>query len=347
MMNNKDLLLEAHKINYQLRSSFFYNKLIEYHTYEFPEIINRLLPMETNYSWADSKGWGITDTAFHLIEKSQLHFIQVFCHPRLLREHPTLSAYYRNVSALSQKSVHYLAGIDVKKCEDYDNTGNINQAQSLALSCLYNTHISIVIDNALQGFEEKHIRGMLFASTGAQIDGSWRNRIGDEAEKVVRKMLIRGAIERNQLSAFLLKDNIGGVERYIEGHTAELDGRVDEFRGFMLNNQRSILFSSEPDLSLLDKDGKTIAVIEVKGGSDPAGALERYGAAKKSFEEAFRQNEKVKTILVASCITHEVETRITSDPTIHEYHNLTELMTIDESKTKFLNHIFKEIMKCQ
>lgn len=159
-------------------------------------------------------------------------------------------------------------------------------------------------------------------------------------------MLIRGAIERNLLTAFLLRDNMGGVERYIEGHSAAQVERMDEFRGFMLSNQRSVLFSSEPDLSLLGEDGNTMAVIEVKGGSDPAGALERYGAAKKSFEEAFRQNEQVKTILVASCITTEVENRINSDPTIHEYHNLTELMTVDEVKVAFLEHIFNDIMEC-
>lgn len=185
-----ELLIEAHKINYQLRSSFFYNKLIEYHTYEFPEIVNRLLPMEAQYSWTNSRTWGITETAFQIIERSNLHLIQVFCHPRLLREHSTLSAYYRNVAALSQKSVHYLASVDVKKYENHDNTRDLNEEQALALSTLYNTHISIIIDNALQGFEEKHIKGLLFASTGAQIDGSWRNRIGEEAERVVRKCLL-------------------------------------------------------------------------------------------------------------------------------------------------------------
>lgn len=65
----------------------------------------------------------------------------------------------------------------------------------------------------------------------------------------------------------------------------------------------------------------------MKGGADPAGALERYGAAKKSFEEAFRRNSQVRTILVASCITSEVHTRIQNDSIISTYFNLTEILS--------------------
>ncbi len=64
-----------------------------------------------------------------------------------------------------------------------------------------------------------------------------------------------------------------------------------------------------------------------KGGADPAGALEGYGAAQKSFEEACRRNPEVKAIVVASCITSQVHTCIQSDPTISSYFNLTEILS--------------------
>ncbi|MGF1673024.1 MAG: XcyI family restriction endonuclease, partial [Rivularia sp. (in: cyanobacteria)] len=89
--------------------------------------------------------------------------------------------------------------------------------------------------------------------------------------------------------------------------------------------------------SLLNNQGITVGVIEIKGGTDPAGALERYGAAKKSFEEALRINPEVKTILVASCITTEVNTRIENDSTISTYFNLTEVLT--EQKLQYKNFI--------
>lgn len=66
----------------------------------------------------------------------------------------------------------------------------------------------------------------------------------------------------------------------------------------MLSNHTSILFSSEPDISLLNNQGTTIGVIEVKGGADPAGALERYGAAKKSFEESLCSSLQSKPFLL-------------------------------------------------
>jgi XcyI restriction endonuclease len=114
----------------------------------------------------------------------------------------------------------------------------------------------------------------------------------------------------------------------------------DDCRAINLTNQTSILFSSEPDISLLDKQGSTVGVIEVKGGADPAGALERYGAAKKSFEESRRNNAQVKTILVASCITSEVQTRIQQDPTISLYFNLTEILSNPTISNQFMQNIF-------
>lgn len=348
MANNEEtklLLIEAHKINYRLRSTFFYRKLNEYHTYEFPETIYKLIPLSEEYDWTKYNEWGITNDALKQIQKSDLKLIQVFTHPRLIREHPILVAYYRNVAVLSQKSVNYLSGIPPLKFEN-GKQENITEIQAAALSQLFNEHISLIIETALEGFNNEHVKGLLFASTGAQIDGSWRNAIGVEAEKVVRTMLIKEAIDLSQLSAFILSDDNSGIERFNENRIAEQLDRFEKFRGFTLKNKKSVLFSSEPDISLIDTDGSTIAVIEIKGGTDPAGALERYGAAKKSFEEAIRNNVDVITLFVASCITPEVDNRVKQDQTIKDYFNLTAILTIEEAKEKFLECIFKKILKC-
>jgi hypothetical protein len=45
------LLLEANRLNYQLRSAFFYRKLKEYNTLAFPLMITRLFAVEHLYSW--------------------------------------------------------------------------------------------------------------------------------------------------------------------------------------------------------------------------------------------------------------------------------------------------------
>ena len=81
--SNKELLIEAHKINYRLRSTFFYRKLHEYKTLEFPTTITQLIPHSKQYNWVDFKGWGISESAFEIITKSDLDLIQVALRTKL------------------------------------------------------------------------------------------------------------------------------------------------------------------------------------------------------------------------------------------------------------------------
>jgi len=90
------LLREANRLNYRLRSAFFYRKLKEYNTLAFSQMITELLPIENLYNWDERENWDIGEDAFAYIKGHQhLHLIQVFCHPKLLREYPALLAYYR------------------------------------------------------------------------------------------------------------------------------------------------------------------------------------------------------------------------------------------------------------
>ncbi len=184
------------------------------------------------------------------------------------------------------------------------------------------------------------LQGILLTSTGAQIDGSWRNAIGEEAEKVMQRLLIKEAKERNLLAALIPRTS-HAVELYDPARLDEQLGHIENYRGILLTNRTTILFSSDPDVSLLNNAGATVCAIEVKGGTDPAGALERYGAAKKSFEEARRTAPSIITLLVASCITAEVHTRIRQDPAISAYYNLTEML--DEGSiayNRFMQQVF-------
>ncbi|MBN3906729.1 MAG: XcyI family restriction endonuclease [Nostoc sp. NMS1] len=340
--DEKALLLEANRINYRLRSTFFYRKLKEYNTLSFPQIIAELLSVEHLYSWDERKQWGIGEDAFnYIITHPELNLLQVFCHPKLLREHPRLLAYYRNIAVLSQKSVSYLVKIDVKKKEnDVYNTISLEPDQAIKLSILFNEHVTLIIDSSIQSFTERELHGLLLTSTGAQIDGSWRNAIGEEAEKVVQRLLVNEAKERNVLGAFISRVGTS-VEQFNLNKLEEQVSNIHKYRGILLINQTSILFSSEPDISLIAVNGTTVSVIEVKGGADPAGALERYGAAKKSFGEARRLSPDVPTILVASCITPEVHTRISQDALITSYYNLTELLSENSiSYDRFMNEVF-------
>lgn len=336
------LLLEANRLNYQLRSAFFYRKLKEYNTLAFPLMIAELFSIENLYNWDEHNSWAIGEDAFNYIKgHSDLRLIQVFCHPKLLREYSGLLAYYRNIAVLSQKAVRNLINIDVKKFEENSENRNLlTDIQAFSMARLFNTHISLIIDSSIQSLSKDELHGILLTSTGAQIDASWRNKIGEEAEKIVQRLLVKEAKERNLLSAFI--PNTGNTAIiYDSAQLEEQLGHVERYRGLLLTNQTSILFSSEPDISLLNKQGITVGVIEVKGGADPAGALERYGAAKKSFEESKRINPEVNTVLVASCITPEVRTRIQQDATISLYFNLTEMLSNPTVSDQFMQSIFE------
>lgn len=341
------LLAEANRINYRLRSTFFYRKIKEYDTLSLPGLVAALFPVGHLYSWEDRHSWGIGEDAFLYINGSpDFHLFQVFCHPKILREYPRILAYYRNVAVLSQKSVGYLvkAGISIAKIEkDTENRHFLTEAQSLTLSRLFNEHITLIVDSSLQSMTKEDLYGILIASTGAQIDGSWRNAIGEEAEKVVQRLLIKEVKERNLLAALIPKTG-QAAELYDPARIDEQLGHIESYRGILLANRTSILFSSDPDVSLLNRSGATVCALEVKGGADIAGALERYGAAKKSFEEVRRTAPGVATILVASCITPEVRTRIQQDPLISSYYNLTGLLSEDSTAFRdFTEEVFSHL----
>lgn len=179
----------------------------------------------------------------------------------------------------------------------------------------------------------------MLTSTGAQIDGAWRNAIGEEAEKVVQRLLVKEAVKRDLLIAFMPRFGTT-MERYDHDKFEEQLGNIGRYRGIQLSNQTSLLFSSEPDITLMGKSGLPWGVIEVKGGTDPAGALERYGAAKKSFESARKDAPGVKTILVAICITNEAKERISNDKMIDRFFNLTEIIKEKEAYSQFVELVF-------
>lgn len=86
-LDESSLLAEANRINYRLRSTFFYRKLKEYKTLSFSLKIEAILKIEHLYNWENWLDWRIGEDAFAYINKCDLQLIEVFCHPRLIREH--------------------------------------------------------------------------------------------------------------------------------------------------------------------------------------------------------------------------------------------------------------------
>lgn len=327
---------EANRINYSLRATFFYRKLRELGYLRIVKDIDKIVRQSRNYSWEDKKFWNITYNAWETIEKEKIDCIRVFAHPKILVEHPSLIRYYRNVAAIPLKGVQYLAFNVV----DFETNKKevLKYTDALKLAKLFNSHISAIIESTLSiNFED--IKSLMFSSAGATIDGSWRNKIGEEAEAMVKSYIIRFCLSENLIDSMIDRN------RAPEPFNEKLDyvANVLEYKGTKLKNQKSILFSSEPDIIFIDKSGQSIAVIEVKGGADPAGALERLGAIQKSFDQARRDNPGVKRILLACCITREMQARL--DNKVCDWiFNLTSIINDMDKRQEFLIKV-KEIIE--
>ncbi|MCP4113763.1 MAG: XcyI family restriction endonuclease [Desulfobacteraceae bacterium] len=181
----KRRLNEALQIDYRLRSTFFYRKLHDLGFRGFAEEIEKLISISDNFNWKDRYKWGISKIAWHILEQSAILPLALFAHPRVLQEQPKLSAYYRNVAVLPQKAVNKLAFTipDVEK-----GKSKLSAEKALILCQLYNSHSSLIVESATE-YTQKDIDALMCASAGAQINGSWLNRIGEEAELVTRKII--------------------------------------------------------------------------------------------------------------------------------------------------------------
>ena len=102
-----------------------------------------------------------------------------------------------------------------------------------------------------------------------------------------------------------------------------------------------MLFASDPDVSLYDASGAIVGVIEIKAGLDPAGALERLGAMLKSFENTLEEYPNAVTVLVASCITDEVEARLGASMSVRLKYITTEITSSESNQRKFANRMRK------
>lgn len=114
---------------------------------------------------------------------------------------------------------------------------------------------------------------------------------------------------------------------------------MDELTAFSLANGYQFKFESEPDISVLDPDGLLVGAIEVKGGLDPAGALERYGAAKKSFDAAKAINKNCMTLYLSGAVTKEVEKRIADDRSVWKWVDLSQVLTDGRVRERFLQDV--------
>jgi hypothetical protein len=232
----------------------------------------------------------------------------VFAHPALMMAHPATSLYYRGLCGLSIKAVKDYVGA-IESLEKSVAPRPLSRDKAVKMCGLYNLFISSIIVNSTNWSLENGNRTIL-ATLGITLDGTMRNRVGEIGEDRIRRMVVewlldRGLISKPELIRGALPDELP--------------------RHYELKNSFYMKFSSEPDIAF-DKAGELRATVEIKGGIDPAGALERYGAAKKSFQEAVNKSPHCKNFYLGGVITPELKKRIDADRLVERTFNIIELI---------------------
>ena len=255
----------------------------------------------------------ISERAWKVVAASGTEPRMVFAHPLLLQKHPKTSQYYRGIALLPQKRVADIA-VSVASWED-GTRKSVDAEQSTRVARLYNAVISSIIEGATNWTLENGYRNII-ANMGIGLDGTFRNIIGRDAELLVRTR----------------------IRNWLDSHNL-IRKRNADLTEFELPGGYSMRFGSEPDVLFRQATGgqdRIAATIEIKGGKDPAGALERLGAMQKSFEAT---PPGCVNFLIAGVVTPEMRIRLNQMGVVKVY-LLGDLAQDGERWTEFINELF-------
>ncbi len=265
---------------------------------------------------------GIDREAWGHVQAIKANPALVFAHPDVLCAHPDASLHYRGIATLSLKRVQQIAG-SVTRWEESPSTARVTQQRALDIARLYNLVISSVIRNSTEWTLENGYRNVL-ATIGIASDGALRNIIGQEAEQAMKERILEWLKSQGDILC----------ERQGEGETWRL-GKDGALR---------MTYSSEPDICFEGRqpDGswEIASTIEVKGGMDPAGALERLGAVKKSFDQT---PTRAKNFLIVGVVSEEMRKQL-GQMQIEKF-LLNETLHNDAEWVKFINEVFHHALR--
>lgn len=321
---------------YQLKATFFANGLDSRGYVGLFEFVKAALAGSSSLlSWEKADEFGISASILNSIEANGLSVGQWYCHPNMLALNPRYLIYFRCIAALSQKGLKALSGVSA--VENLENgMSQCEPEQALKLAIAINENLNAIY--TVQIPEPEKLKALMYATAGTTIDGSWRNKIGSEGERVVRTLFLKELLERSELEKVISRS---GEEHVAAGLSADwLDDHTAGLSSCLTSNGCVIQFGSEPDIKLVDANGRTVGGVEIKAGIDPAGALERLGAMMKSFENIRAESSEAETILVASCITDEVQDRLASMKNVRTY-VMTDVIQNRRSKRTHLMNVMR------
>ncbi len=258
---------KAWSLDQLTKSEFFHQKLHEWGLLEIAEQIEAIKgeTLEWDLDWL-----GISKRAWDKAVHRGIKPVIVFAHPEVLMSISGSVGYYRMLSMVSQKSMNRVR-LSVIRYEK--GRANPDEQTALAIARHLNQIISrlVELDEKINPREFDLWRGM---AAGSQAQGSWQNTKGNRVEVIVKGIMQRRLREKELVSG----ESADGLRMQL------VDGTV-------------VIFASEPDVAIY-QDDKILAAVEIKGGIDAAGTLERVGAAIKSLRRAREENPESVTILI-------------------------------------------------
>ncbi len=288
------------------KSGFFHQKLHDWGLLEVAYDLERV--MGEDLDWSNLK---ISEKAWNRVIHRGIKPVKVFAHPSVLCEESKRIGYYRMLSMVSQKSMGHV-GLSINGYEI--ETKPISSDSALRIAQHLNSIICMLIetDEVIDEREFDLWRGM---AAGSQAQGSWQNNKGEVAEDLVKNLILDRAKET-------------GLVTY-----SSYQGKNKELR---LNDGRTLTMGKEPDIAIFHREGKIQVAIEIKGGIDTAGALERFGAAIKSLDRAKQENKESTTVLIVheASLTDTANGEIERSRSIDHMFTIGELMSKKEDKTK-------------
>jgi len=292
------------------KSQFFHKKL---HEWKILEISKELDEIEGETLQWNLEEMGISQNAWNKIIHRGIKPILVFANPSVVSQKSNRLMYYRLLAMVSQKSMGKVK-LSVNSFETKEDS--IPQDKAKTICSHLNKIISLLVEVDKEITSEEFIlwRGM---GAGSQALGSWMNKKGNIAEVLIKTLVAQKLFESSFISKVIDLENNSEINLS--------DGRV-------------VKFSSEPDIGFYHNSKITIAV-EIKGGIDTAGVLERFGAALKSLQEASKENKNAITILLMDSVslTKEVKARINSSSDINYFFTIDELIDNAEKRNEFFN----------
>ncbi len=313
---------------YELKATFFASRLESLEIiglFEFA--IENLGKISKVLDWSNRAEFQVREEIYQKFILAGKDPSIYFCHPNVLVANAKFLVFYRCISVLSQKGLKAISGVSsVEKFENLTRQCTPETAQRLAAAI--NRVLSGMYDVSLPSDEK--MKGIMYATAGASMDGSWRNAIGAEGERVIRSLFLVKCHEEAELKAVTLKS--GAIVDAKEIDAAWLDAKTVDIQSATFTNGSAALFASEPDITIVDPNGKTTAGVEIKAGLDPAAALERHGAMLKSFDKILGVAPSAETILVAACITQEVASRLQATKDVSRTYILTDIINNRSNK---------------